>query len=223
MQRYHQGQLDFFCAIYAVTNALTALYGLNLTQARTLFATTLSDISAHPGLWRATLTNKTDFHWLIEHMLLACARGRSYRARVFRPFTLERELPESAAGLENARAYTEIPYDQALRKPENAPVIWRAFKDFLPEAETQPKAGTAKQVAILRFHRYMRFVEHPVVSHWTVADRRRNGILHLRDASREENALYSLDPKVTIFAPEQVSETYTVRIEPESVYFIERR
>jgi hypothetical protein len=49
------------------------------------------------------------------------------------------------------------------------------------------------------------------------------GILHLRDAIKEESALYSLDTAVTVFAPELISDTHTVRIEPESVFFIERR
>lgn len=223
MQRYYQGQLDFFCAIYAVINALAALYGINLSQARSLLATMLSDISLHPGLWQATLANKTDFHWLAEHMLLACSRGNSYPVRVTRVFTFDRQIPETAADLANARAYSEAPYDYDLRKPENASVIWGTFASFLPQLEAQPRAGTARRVAILRFHRYMRFVEEPVVSHWSVADRIHNGILHLRDASKEESALYSLDPAVTVFAPESISETRNVRIEPESVYFIERR
>lgn len=223
MQRYYQGQLDFFCAIYAVTNALTALYGLNLSRARALLGTTLADISAYPDLWRATLANGTDFHWLIEHMLLACAKGHSYPVRVFRPFTIERELSESAADLGNARIYREAPYDYDLQKPESAPLFWRAFADFLPETAVQPLAGSAKRVAILRFHRYMRFMEQPAVSHWTTADRRHGGLLLLRDASKEENALYSIDPETTVFASEFVSETRTVRIEPESIYFIERR
>lgn len=223
MQRYYQGQLDFFCAIYAVINALTALYGLNLSQARALLATILSDISTHPGLWHATLLNKTDFHWLVEHMLIACVKGHSYPVGAFRPFTLDRELPEAAADLKNARVYIETPYDYDLRKPEKAPVLWKAFTDFLPRLESRPKAGTARRVAILRFHRYMRFVEDPVVSHWSVADSHYNDLLYLRDASKEESALYSLDPAVTVFAPELISDTHTVRIEPESIYFIERR
>lgn len=223
MQRYYQGQLDFFCAIYAVINALTALYGLTLAQARALLATMLSDISTYPDLWHATLLNKTDFHWLTEHMLIACIKGHSYPVRAFRPFTSDREIPETAVDLTNARVYTEASCDDALGKPENAHVLWKAFTTFLPELETQPKPGNARRVAILRFHRYMRFVEDPVVSHWSVTDRHYNGLLHLRDASKEESALYSLDPAVTVFAPELISDTHNVRIEPESIYFIERR
>lgn len=223
MQRFYQGQLDFFCAIYAVINALTALYGINLTQGRALFASMLSDISLHPGLWRATLANKTDFHWLTAHMLLGCSKGASYPVRVFRPFTIERELPENAADLTLARAYNENPLDEQFCFPESAPAIWTELEKWIPTGNEQPRAGTARRVAILRFHRYMRFVREPVVSHWSVVDRRSGGLFHLRDASMEKNALYSLDKNITVFDPDFVTDTLNVSIEPHSVYFVERR
>ena len=222
MQRFYQGQLDFFCAIYAVINALTALYGINLTQARALFASMLGDLALHPGLWRTTLENKTDFHWLTAHMLYACGKGTSYPVRVFRPFASEKEIPESAALLENARAWCEEEYSHPANNGNTANHIWSAFEGWLPETRVQPRAGSARRVAILRFHRYMRFLDVPIVSHWSVTDHHHAGVIHLRDASKEENALYSLDRQVTVFSPELVSEDRNVRIEPESVYFIER-
>lgn len=222
MQRFHQGQLDFFCAVYAVINALNALYGINLTQARTLFATILSDISRHPALWHITLTNNTDFHWLVAHMLLGCRKGASYPVRVFRPFMREREIPESAAELADACSFILEADGAVLFHPQNAAPAWAALEKWLPETAARPRAGTARRVALVRFHRYMRHVEAPVVSHWSVMDYREGGTFHLRDASKEENALYSLDRAVTVFAPALVTEKHTVRIEPESVYFVER-
>ncbi|MDL2209839.1 hypothetical protein LJC26_03430 [Desulfovibrio sp. OttesenSCG-928-O18] len=223
MQRFYQGQLDFFCAVYAVVNALTALYGISLTQARTLFASILSDVSQHPGLWHVTLTNRTDFHWLVAHMLFGCGKGVSYPVRVFRPFMKEREIPACAADLAEARAFNEETCDESLLRPRSAAAIWAEFEKWLPETKTQPRAGTARRVALVRFHRYVRYVDEPVVSHWSVMDHREGGIFHLRDASKEENALYSLDKAVTVFAPELVTEKHNVRIEPVSVYFVERR
>lgn len=220
MQRFYQGQLDFFCAIYAVVNALTALYGINLTQARALFASILYDISRYPDLWRTTLANKTDFHWLAAHMLLACGKGSSYPLTVFRPFADEQALPESAADLGLAEAYAApSPRANAL-EPR---LIWSALEDWLPATRVQPRAGSARRVAVLRFHRYIRYVETPIISHWTVADHHHGGVLHLRDASKEDNALHSLGSEVTAFTTEQVSEERTIRIEPESVFFLERR
>lgn len=222
MQRFYQGQLDFFCAVYAVVNALTALYGISLTQARALFASILADISAHPGLWRMTLANKTDFHWLVAHMLLACAKGTSYPVRVFRPFTPEKELPESAADLSRARAHAEIRADKKLLLPENAAPLWDTLEQWLPHTPEQPRAGMASRVVLFRFHRYLRFMNDPVVSHWSVMDHHYDGLFHLRDASKEENALYKLDKSVTVFASALITEKHNVRIEPDSVHFVER-
>ena len=69
----------------------------------------------------------------------------------------------------------------------------------------------------------MRFVDEPVVSHWSVGDHHLGGVFHLRDASKEENALYSLDKAVTVFSPELITDKRNVRIEPGSVFFVERR
>ena len=222
MQRYYQGQLDFFCAIYAVINALTALYGINLAQSRALLASILGDLSTYPELWRTTLENRTDFHWLTAHMLYACGKGISCPVQTFRPFAVQREIPESAANLDHAQAYCDEEY-AGLVRGTLAPQIWAAFEDWLPETREQPRAGCAKRVVILRFHRYMQFLDTPIVSHWSVVDHYHKGVFHLRDASKDEGALYSLDKNVTVFAPELVSGDWNVRVEPESVYFIERR
>lgn len=69
MNPYHQGQLDFFCAIYAFINAARLLFGVQLDQARTILATALSELSARPEIWRAMLCNRTDHHWVIPYML----------------------------------------------------------------------------------------------------------------------------------------------------------
>lgn len=225
MQRYYQGQLDFFCAIYAVINALTALYSLTLAQARVLLASMLSDVSKQPDIWRATLENKTDFHWLAEHMLLACGKGASYPVKVFRPFSAMRDIPESAADLREAKPYADIGLAEDFQGsgPERAEIIWSKLEDWLDYSDEQPQSGTVWRVAVLRFHRYIQYLEAPVVSHWSVADRRSNGLICLRDASKEENAIYSFTKSATAFSKEDVSASRTVRIEPESVFFVERR
>lgn len=218
MQRFYQGQLDFFCAAYAVVNTLTALYGISLSQARALLASILSDVSRQPELWRATLYNDTDFHWLAEYMLLACGKASSYPVQVFRPFAAQREIPESAANLAAAKAYIDPP----LSVPDTD-TAWAALEEWLPATGTQPRAGSARRAVMLRFHRYVRFVPDPVVSHWSVMDCHHAGLFQLRDASKEENALYSLDKECCVFAREAVSEKHPVRIEPDSLFFIERR
>lgn len=69
MNPYHQGQLDFFCAVYAFINAMRLLFGIQLNQAREILTTSLSEISAQPLLWQAILNNRTDHHWVSAYML----------------------------------------------------------------------------------------------------------------------------------------------------------
>ena len=223
MQRFYQGQLDFFCAIYAVINALTALYGISLTQGRALFATILSDISQHSELWHATLENGTDFHWLVEHMALACQKGTSCPVRVHRPFAAVRDIPESAADLDFAQKFTDGGCSAAYSSFNRSHILWEKMEEWLLCTPVKPRAGTLRHVALLRFHRYIPFVETPIVSHWSVADYHHNGIIYLRDASKEENAVYSFDKEATAFSREGISDVCNVYIEPESVFFMERR
>ena len=221
MQRYYQGQLDFFCAVYAVINALTAMFGINLTQARMLFATALYDTSKHPSLWLATLENKTDFHWLVAYMIQAASRGSSYPLRAFRPFVADGKIPDEAADL--AQAALHVAGGQSFRNPGNADTFWRRIDDWLLPSEAPPMPGSVSRTLIFRFHRYIPFISEPVISHWSVADHIFAGKLHLRDCSKEERALHNLDRTVTVLHPDRVDDAHNVRIEPESVFFLEKR
>lgn len=81
MNPYHQGQLDFFCAVYAFINAARLLFGIQLGQARDILATALHEISAQPVLWNALLRNQTDHHWVISYMLGRFANAGSLPMR----------------------------------------------------------------------------------------------------------------------------------------------
>lgn len=78
---YHQGQLDFFCAIYAFINALRLMFGIQLNQAREILATALDEISAQPRLWEAMLRNQTDHHWVVPYLLGRFCNGPSLGLR----------------------------------------------------------------------------------------------------------------------------------------------
>lgn len=69
MNPYHQGQLDFFCAIYSFINSARLLYGLQLERCREILATALQEISERPALWYTMLGNQTDHHWVLPYML----------------------------------------------------------------------------------------------------------------------------------------------------------
>ncbi len=224
MQLFYQGQLDFFCAVYAVINALTAMYGLNLAQARSFLASILNEASLHRPLWQAMLENRTDFYWLVDYMLAGCHRGGPHALFVRRPFAPEGEesVPDSALDLAGASLYRPEPDGACFRCKAGRDAVWSALETWLPPFSLPPAAGTVRRTVLLRFHRYMPYMKSPVISHWSVADRFCAGTLHLRDASKEESALHALVPSQTVFDAGMVSGDAPVRLEPGSLYFLER-
>ncbi|MDR2504036.1 MAG: hypothetical protein LBD82_06630 [Deltaproteobacteria bacterium] len=99
LKPYHQGQLDYFCAIYALINALRLTHGIRLAQGRGILNGTLREISSHALLWRSLLQNRTDSHWLMDYLLGNFCREGSLALRVARlpsspPFS--RQLKEVA-------------------------------------------------------------------------------------------------------------------------------
>ncbi len=224
MQLFYQGQLDFFCAIYAVINALTAMFGLNLAQARSLLASTLNSVSEHPHLWEATLENKTDFYWLTEYMLAGCHKGATRPLFVYRPFAPggPAEVPETACDLAAALAYRPQTPQNRFARQEGEDAVWSALEEWLPPLAGAPAAGTARRVGLLRFHRYVPYMKDPIISHWSTADRFVAGTTHLRDASKEESALRALTRPQTAVHESLVCASRSVLLEPESIFFLER-
>ena len=224
MDRFYQGQLDFFCVVYAVINALTAVFGLNLSQARALLASALYDVSCHPQLWQATLENKTDFYWLAEYLLASCRRGSRYPLFVYRPFAPagQETVRESALDLSAALLYRPEELKQPGAGPKAEAALWSALEEWLPTLQVPPAPGTARRVALLRFHRHVPYMKTPIVSHWTAADRMGADVLHLRDASREDSALHVLVREQTVLHPDETSAEQNVVLEPESLFFLER-
>ncbi len=135
---WHQGQLDFFCAIYAVINALVLTHGINLSACRKLLADTLHTLSGHSFLWQAVLRNETDFYWLVDYMLaafcqsgplktktLAAKTGRAggFQAKAFGPEHLK---------LEEVFLYRKDSKEGAAASPED---LWKRLKSWLPEED----------------------------------------------------------------------------------------
>lgn len=219
MRIFYQGQLDFFCAAYAVLNALGLIYGLPLAKARGIFAGTLTAISTDSRLWQATLRNETDFYWLVNHMLAGIRKD--FPLRVLRPFVSE------AVAAEGLRADLRAAPLQAEERilgvnAVNAPgldAVWQALRDWLPDGRDESSPG---RTVVLRFHRYLSFSGVPVISHWSSGVRVLHDILMLHDASKEEGALHSLVRGELAVRKREVSEARPLLLEPESLFFLER-
>jgi hypothetical protein len=220
MRPYHQGQLDFFCAAYAAINALDYLYGMPLARSRDIFASTLEDLAALPGLWQAVLRNHTDFYWLPPYML---ARTRSryalslnvvqpFPGRLFRPEDTQSDpLEPGCLDLEKAD-HVRSAYDcQGLERDQ----VWDLIQAWFSE---KPDG----RCMLLRFRRYLPYADDPVVQHWTAADGMRGEELLFRDASRDPGAIFSLHRDSTDISALKGVRKQLLVLEPPSILLLER-
>ncbi|MCR5259062.1 MAG: hypothetical protein K6E40_13010 [Desulfovibrio sp.] len=100
-----QGQLDRFCAVYAVLNACRLIFRLRVQDASAIFADTLASLAARPDVFRAVLGQTTDYAFLVDEVTARC------QARY--PLHMHRPFPGAKAG--------SVP-------PE---ALWKALEDWL--------------------------------------------------------------------------------------------
>lgn len=219
MKAFHQGQLDYFCAIYAVLNALRICHDIRPRDAGRIMARTLKQLSTAELYWHATLDNSTDFHWLPLWMLGSVSR--QFPLRVRRPFALNGEaeswqLPRDQVSPFN-RLALNLRQDRADKAVPPA-LLADTIRQWLDN-------GMFRSV-LLRFHRYLSFKGEPLVSHWSAGLEVRGDTLALLDASKEDNALHDLPLNnfctTTTGLGGLPGRECLIRIEPDSVYLLER-
>ena len=89
MQPFYQGQLDVFCAIYAVLNGLRLTHGLRMLDAREILHAALLDLAAERQAFADVLNQQTDYLDLVDSLLGQQAFKRPLE--VLRPFALHEE------------------------------------------------------------------------------------------------------------------------------------
>ena len=224
MRIYYQGQLDFFCAVYATINALGILGPIPLVSARNAFADILDGIAGHKELWEATTRNDSDFYWLVKYALAWFTTSKGFpKYSVSQPFV---QRDASFSSEEALNLTTAVPYKQRSAVRAHPNTIWHTLENWLPR-QRPPGSGAEdgnaqKRAVILRFHRYMRPDTSPFVMHWSAADTLTDDELLLRDASCEQSALHSLARKEVVFQPDDIHGGALLHIEPESLFLIER-
>lgn len=211
-QPYHQGQLDVFCAVYAVANALRSVHPLGMGQARRLFNEVLLDLARDTDALRAVLYNATDHDALVRTVLERASRD-VVPLRVERPFAASPALrvtgrvgPDASAAGRGGRG----PDGAAQPTPR---AVWEALVGWL--------CGGAGRAAVLRFHRYLPFKGDPVISHWTAAGIPLGDTLFLHDSSREANAIHVIERGGFVTAPEHLSDDRLLLVEPRCLYLLE--
>ncbi|MBZ2171117.1 hypothetical protein [Nitratidesulfovibrio sp. SRB-5] len=223
-QPYHQGQLDVFCAVYAVANALRSVHPLGMGQARRLFNDVLLDLSRDADAFRTVLYNATD-HDALVRAVLECARRDVVPLRVERPFATSPALrvtgrvgPDASAPARRAYGPDASLPDRWGHGPDASPqptprAVWETLVGWL--------CGGTGRAAVLRFHRYLPFKGDPVISHWTAAGIPLGDTLFLHDSSRESNAIHVIERGGFVTAPEHLSDDRLVLVEPRCLYLID--
>ncbi|SHN54950.1 hypothetical protein [Desulfovibrio litoralis] len=227
LRPFYQGQLDFFCAIYAVLNALKISYEINNQDALFLFKETLKDISKEETYWQATLNNHTDFHWL--PLWLLYQSSDRYPIRVEQPFTVKgiekwafhkknktQKFLSETKDIQTEKLITHLPLflpEACLIKKDRSQMLAQKIEEWLA-------SGMCRSV-ILRFHRHLPFSDKALVSHWTTGYYMVGNELRLLDASKEKNAIHSIPLDNICTRIKDISKDKLIRIEPESVYLIE--
>ena len=69
MQPYFQGQLDVFCAIYAVLNGLLITHRLRSDSARSILHESILDMSRDREMFRQQLDQNVEYHDLVDRIL----------------------------------------------------------------------------------------------------------------------------------------------------------
>jgi hypothetical protein len=213
-----QGTLDFTCGIYAVINALSCTYGLDLANARKLFRETMHALSGQEKLWSNFLRNETDHYWLIRWLLARWCFEPPWQLEIRQPFS-DCLRPENwsndFAGMTLYLPETHGPSGPACPATAKgeAFAVWDALADWLKGQKENSRA------ALLRFHRFTPGTRQPLVSHWTTALAANDMAILLHDASAEPGALFTLEHKSLL--PE-MQHTALLRIVPESVVLLSR-
>jgi len=222
-----QGTLDFTCGIYAVINALSCTYGLELAPAKKIFQETMHTLSGQKKIWNSFLSNETDHYWLVRWMLGRWCSEAPWELDVRQPFA-DCLLPAPLSGNHPENQKTDwagvklyLPENHAPDGPtcpvatqSEALAVWNALADWL--GKQKGDNGNAR-AAILRFHRFAPGMREPLVSHWTTAHATNDRVILLHDASAEPGALFMLEHRALL--PE-VQRTALLRIVPESIVLL---
>jgi len=220
-----QGTLDFTCGIYAVINALSCAYGLELAQAKKIFQETMQTLSGQEKIWNSFLCNETDHYWLVRWLLGRWCSELPWKLEVWQPFAdclLPENRPENRKS-DCTMVELYLPENHAPGGPtcptaaqSEALAVWNALADWLNK---QKGSDGNTRAALLRFHRFAPGVREPLVSHWTTARAANDRMILLHDASAEPGALFVLERRSLL--PE-MRHTALLRIVPESVALLSR-
>ena len=212
---FYQGQLDCFCAAYAVLNAMRLLYALPLSEARALFNGMLIELVADPEEFSAIALNAVDHTDWVRRLLIGLERGPR-TVRVVEPFAAARTVFPRKSGPHALDVGKHLIHSSGGVSPE---ALWERLEDWIGALALHERL----RAVVFRFHRYVSPDSFPVVSHWTTAGKITGRVLDLADASAEPTAVHSISRTGFVTAREHLNMEQLVQIEPGTLFLLERR
>ncbi|MEG2005059.1 MAG: hypothetical protein RR014_03390 [Bilophila sp.] len=172
MKPMYQGQIDVFCAAYAVVNAMRHLRAIRLLTCRELFHEALLDLARDEHAFRDALNQETDYTRWVDSMLERQKRLGGLQVQY--PFPLDDTQP---AGMPQDPAF---PPAQDISLEE----LWATLGAWF--------AGGTRRAALFQFVRYI-FPNKTQIRHWTCCCSMEDTTLRLYDSSLDAGALHHLE------------------------------
>lgn len=88
---FYQGQLDVFCAVYAVLNAVKITHNINAILARNILHNAIMELALQPEVLSSVLEQKTDYIFLVDKVLASIMQV--FPLKVEKPFPQMNNLP----------------------------------------------------------------------------------------------------------------------------------
>lgn len=202
---FYQGQLDVFCAAYAVLNALRFMYRIRPLEGRELLHEALLDAVDHPETFRELLDQRTDYTGWVDSILKRRVHLGGLHVEI--PFPPAPEPAICSSGSEtDASPVTGASVPDGRSTPGPAQV-WETLVAWI-------SSGTG-HCALFQFIRFLP-VQDARIRHWTCCGEHDSNELALYDCSRERSALKRI-ARSRLITDEAAREAEKVLVVPHTI------
>lgn len=201
MKPMYQGQIDVFCAAYAVINAMRHMRAIRLLACRELFHEALIDLARDEVNFRNALYQQTDYLEWVDSMLKR--QERSGGIRVEHPFPFVSDVQVTQGTREPLSEPFSVPLD----------TLWTTFANWF--------AGGKRRAILFQFVRNI-IPGDTQIRHWTCCCQMEDDVLRLYDSSLDSGAIRHIERDWLI--TEEYQPAYgKVRIVPYTVRLLRPR
>lgn len=206
-----QGDIDLFCAAYAVINALRKLYNVQLLEGRHLLRDALLDAAQNLDFFQDLLDQKTDYVSWVDSMLdVQCRKGL---LRVEKPF-YNAPLPAKCYETTNLKP-ADLAAIPATIRPMPAPeAVWKKMFTWLHD--------NPQHCLVFQFVRFLLLKDNfLLIRHWTCCGEVENSALVFYDCSRDRTGMYRLS-EAQIITDERDGSAEKVLVPPHTIRCLEK-